>query len=268
MVLPITEKLSSHLTLSITKLYITKEKVKRIDKNIILKEDRKSIKKKKYRNQKMKCKKDINMKITYQSEYKGMSINTNKQRKQGCIENILDNYQKTMSNMIDKHSKVMQIRFDLRYPDDKSVTPDSKHIQSFTRNFKRNLNREQHAGGNKVDAQVLWVKERDRSPHPHYHYLLLVNANAKQEYYPVVQEADRQWSNILKSQQDGLVDYCDKHGDNGIIVKRGSDNEKEQLDRCLYQASYLAKERSKDRMEKGARLYSSSHVNSKGRHLV
>jgi hypothetical protein len=200
------------------------------------------------------------MKITHENEYKGMSINTNKEKNQGCITSILDTYQNIRSNMLDKHCKVMQVRFDLRYPDDNSVAPDSEHIQSFSRNIKHKLNNEKHAGGSKVDAQGLWSKERHKSRHPHYHCILLVNANAKQRYYPIVVEAKRQWNHVLHTQQDGLVDYCDQHGENGIIIKRGSDNEKEQLDRCSYQASYLAKDRSKDRMEKGSRLFSGSHV--------
>jgi hypothetical protein len=200
------------------------------------------------------------MKITYKDEYKGMPINTDKEKKQGCIEKILDNYHESMSNMLGKHSKVMQLRFDLHYPIDNSVTPDKKHIPDFNRNLKRKLNRERHAGGHKVDAHLLWSIERYKSVNPHYHYVCLINANAKQNYYPVVMEANRQWKNILKTDKDGLVDRCDKHGDNGIIVKRGADDEQAQLGRCSYQASYLAKDRSKDRMKKGARLYSGSKV--------
>ena len=56
------------------------------------------------------------MKITYDNRFHNHSINTNKEKNQGCIEEILERIESSLNSMLKKHSKVLSIRFDVRYP--------------------------------------------------------------------------------------------------------------------------------------------------------
>jgi hypothetical protein len=208
------------------------------------------------------------MTTTYSKSYNNHPINTDEHKGLGCKTEILEKYNSSINAMISKHSKVIQVRFDLRYPQDNSVEPSPEHIHDFNYNLKRSLSRKKVAGGHKVDPQLMWAREQKESEHPHYHHLLLANGNAVRNYYPIVQKAEELWNRTIGSDQPGLVHYCDKSWngvphENGIMVRKGHASESEQIDKCYHQASYLAKERDKERKVKGAWISGSSRVKSK-----
>ena len=178
--------------------------------------------------------------------YNGLPINTNADKGQACLTQVLDKHHAHLDDMNNKHSKVMQVRFDLRYPQDNSVTPSKQHVQDFNYNLQRKLNREKHAGGHKVDPRIITVTEQHNSKYPHVHGVLLVNANTKHKYHPLIEEMDRIWKQALGTEAQGLVDRCDRQGNNGIIIKRGNEDFHEKRNQLSYQASYLAKERGKE----------------------
>ncbi len=208
------------------------------------------------------------MPITYDNSFNGHPINADEEKRLGCKTDILEKYDSRMEDMFNRHSKVLQVRFDLRYPQDGSVSPIPEHIHDFNYNLKRSLSRKKVAGGHDVDPQLIWTREQKDSEHPHYHHLLLANGNAVRNYYPIVQKAEELWSRTIGSDQPGLVHYCDKSSNgvpnkNGIMVRKGHAAESEQIDECYHQASYLAKERDKDRKVKGVWTCGSSRVKSK-----
>jgi len=190
-------------------------------------------------------------KTTLDKEYKGLPINTNLEKKQACILPILDRYNAHLEDMTIKHSKVMQVRFDLRYPTDESVMQDKQHLHNFNYNLQRKLQREKHAGGHKVDPRLIMVTEQHHSKHPHMHCVLLINGNAKQNYYSVVQQVEKTWKQVLGTDAKGLVDRCDRK-DNGIMMNRNNEDFMAKKDQCSYQASYLSKEKGKENKEKGS----------------
>jgi len=53
---------------------------------------------------------------TFESQHNGLNINTNADKGQGCYTKILDKHQAHLQDMVNKHSQVMQVRFDLRFP--------------------------------------------------------------------------------------------------------------------------------------------------------
>ncbi len=199
--------------------------------------------------------------ITYTNKHNGLPINTNEEKKEGVYTDVVDRHHAHMEDMVLKHSKVMQVRFDLRYPHDGSVTPDNKHLQDFNYNLTRKLHREKPIGGHAVDPRIINVKEQHGdNQHPHIHNVLLVNGNAKQNPLGVLKQVEKMWATAIKSDAPGLVDYCDKNGANGLMVNRNSDNFQEQLEACSYQASYLAKERGKEHRAKGTWLASGTRI--------
>ena len=203
--------------------------------------------------------------ITYDKTYNGLQINTDLNKGQGCITSILDSYQIHLIYMINAHSKVMQVRFDLHYPTDGSIVPTRKHIHDFNYNLKRKLQRKKVVGGHKVDPQLLWTGETNTSYFPHYHFILLVNGNAINNYWDLLDSIVRPlWEKAIGvSNNTGLVDYCDKAGPNGLMIIRPSSPEfLIQLNRCSYQASYLAKVKTKETRGKGNWLTGGSRVPS------
>ncbi|MDR1642229.1 MAG: inovirus Gp2 family protein [Clostridiales bacterium] len=200
------------------------------------------------------------MKTTLSPTHHGLPINTNEERGMACQETILDKYHETLNHMLEAHNKVMQVRFDLHYPQDNSIAPSNDHIHSFNYNLKRSLNREHVAGGHQTDPHLVWVREQHDGHLPHFHHVLLVNGNAKQHYYPLVRRAEKLWRQAIGTEQAGLVDFCDDHGANGMMIRKGSDHAQDQLEQCFYQASYLAKERGKETKGKGAWAVGGSRI--------
>ena len=128
--------------------------------------------------------------ITYETTYNNHPINTNKEKQMGCYTKALEKIESTLDGMLEKHSKVMLIRFDVRYPDDGNIICKSNQPSDFAYNLKRSFNREKITGGHKVDAKVIHVQEQESSERPHFHFALVVNANAKNRPFPILQKAD------------------------------------------------------------------------------
>lgn len=191
------------------------------------------------------------MKVTYDSTFHNHPINTNKEKNHGCYEEILEDIESSINMYSERHSKVLCIRLDVKYP--KSDTShDKKKIYNFTYNLKRSLNREKIQGGHKVDPCILYVDEKHNECHEHYHYFIMVNGNAHQHTTKIHGKANRLWSKMINSNETGLIDFCDKKGKNGIVIDRNSTEYDKQYDEAFYQASYLAKVRGKENIDKGS----------------
>lgn len=208
------------------------------------------------------------MSINFEKIFNIQTDNNDEEKFSCCETEILEKYDNIFSSMRLKHSNMLQVHFELRYPQDGSVKPIPEHLHDFNYNLKRSLSRKKVAGGHDVDPQLIWTREQKDSEHPHYHHLLLANGNAVRDYYPIVQKAEELWSRTIGSDQSGLVHYCDKSSngvphENGILVRKGHAAESAQIDKCYHQASYLAKERDKDRKVKGVWTCGSSRVKFK-----
>jgi Protein of unknown function (DUF3296). len=184
------------------------------------------------------------------------------------IEIITKRYQTHLEDMISKHSKVLQTRFDLRYPKNYNNTIDTtSHISNFLDNLVRDLKRNVPlpkpgmARGRKEtpqvhdpDPRIIWVKENHGgSNNPHYHCLTLVNGNAKKSGDDIQKRAKRQWDNVVEGDStEGLVDFCYRQGGHSTMLNRNAPDFEIKMEQAKKQASYLSKQRGKENSEKGS----------------
>lgn len=190
---------------------------------------------------------------TYSPYFNSYPINTSIEKDLSVYESSLSKIHDKLSSMLIKHSKIMIVRLDIRYPNDRTVPYSKEHIYNFTYNLKRSLNRENHSSGHFVDAQIIYVEEQNSSESPHYHFAVIVNANAKKSPYSIHMKAEKLWKIALNTSKDGLVHFCNDHP-NGLIIERNSLHFHEQFSKVFYQLSYLAKTRSKENRPKGSWL--------------
>jgi hypothetical protein len=208
------------------------------------------------------------MSITYNSIYHNLPINTNINKQQGCETVILDRLHSQLEYMTNNHSKVLQVRCDLRYPQDTQIEHKRTHFSKFNKNLKRNLERnnklpkdgksrsekvplKDHPKHN-IDPHITLVIEQHTPEHyPHAHVLVHVNGNIKQSANDILQRAERIWNSTLNiPEKNGLVDHCNKKGTNSFMIDRNSDNYSDTINNAFYQASYLAKTRGKENTPK------------------
>ena len=195
--------------------------------------------------------------VTYEEEFNGYPVNTSKEKQLGCLVPTLERYRQHLEDMTSRHNKVMQTRFDLRYPSDGSVKFDKAHIYRFSDGLKKHFSR-MNKSNHKVDLKLDWSPDqKESSAYPHYHCNALVNGNAIQSEYTILKAAEHYWGKALKSENQGLVNYCNKGRDgekqeNGLMYRRGDERCLEVKDKMFHQASYLAKIRDKEGLRKGS----------------
>ncbi len=207
------------------------------------------------------------MTITKSNTFKGFTINTGN-GKYACDEHILEQYDQRFQYLLSRHSRVLQKRLDLHYPQNGSLAPVPEHIYRFTENLSRDLKRnnplpeegrKRSAGRkgapapHKVDPQILWVKEQESgSPNPHYHLMVFVNGNAVKSGWSLQKRAERQWANATGlNEATGLVNNCNQSGPDSILVDKNSPEFGAEMNQAYYQGSYLAKTRGKAHRAKG-----------------
>ena len=214
--------------------------------------------------------------ITYDNNYQGYKINTNKDKGYGCFEKALSVYHAHLNDMCNKHNKVWQQRFDLRYPADGSIKPDPKHRHTFseklTKDLKRNFPLKEFRDKSKdkpknrnqyhTDPRLIMVCEEGKtSEKVHIHGLVLVNGNAKRNSKDIFTRIERQWANALNIEEaKGLVDYCNKSGPNSYMLNRNDSDFEQKLNDASHQASYLAKVKDKAGLPKGQWLVSATRL--------
>jgi hypothetical protein len=187
---------------------------------------------------------------------------------------IINTYIQKRDYMLSQHSKVLQKRFDLHYPQDNSIIPHPDHISNFTENLTRRLQRQNSLPqqDKKIsprrdpfkpithphDAQILCVREQSsENNHPHYHCIALVNGHARQDGYYIQQQAQRAWNTTLgypkNSNNNGLVDNCyNSNGPDYHVMNKNHRDFNLQVEQSYNQATYLAKTRTKELNPKGS----------------
>lgn len=202
-----------------------------------------------------------NCTLTTKTEFKGKSINANKDKGQSCIEEILNPIHAHLNDMIQNHSQVMAVRFDMRAPQG-AEDLNNKQVGRIFENMGRALDRKEYAGGHDPDPRFIGVAE-DQGNGAHYHCLAIVNANAIQHPHTIHKTAEKYLGKALeltKEETQGLVHYCNTNGENGTIIRRGSADEEEKTNQVMHQASYLATKRGKENTPKGQHLWVGTRV--------
>jgi hypothetical protein len=217
--------------------------------------------------------KDKIMSVTYDSHFNGYPIQTNKENGRGCYVDILQKLHNQMEYMTTTHSKVLQVRVDVRYPQDYASEPQQKDFSRFCKNFKRNLEynspvpqegrkrgrRPKDADGqpitpkHRVDPSILLVPEQHgEDRHPHGHVVIQVNGNAKRNPIDIFKRAEREWGTAIgEKNPKGLVHYCNTNGSAHHLIDRNRDFEAD-VAAAFYHSSYQAKIEGKEYRAKGA----------------
>lgn len=175
------------------------------------------------------------------NSYNGKEILEYKHRDIGMDSHILETIDEHLKDSLERHSKVLVVRFDVRFPEDSS----NKSFSKFQAEFMR---KERRAG---YDPSYVAVREiGEREGNPHYHEVLLVNGNKTQSIQKHIANANAAMNLTLGVEHDnptGLVNCSNiTQGPlrNGIMIQRDSlfsDDE----NAAFRQASYLAKESQK-----------------------
>jgi len=201
-------------------------------------------------------------KVTYDTEFNGSKILTDKDKQQGCYTDILTSIQDNFNYMMDNHSKVLFMRYDVRFPKDHNIPDQDKTFRDFHANWIKNLKR------NNLDPHYLWTREQSREKHSHYHGILLLDGNKTQSIHNHIDKAEELWKKALdidQSHNKGLINDCTKGRDgtthqNGIMLRKDDPEYKDKINQCFEWSSYLAKENTKGNTPKGYRSFASSRL--------
>ena len=210
-----------------------------------------------------------NEKITYEDQYQGHPIMTDKARSLGCKEAILQKVDQMMTDMSNRHSKVFFMRYDVRFPKSYEHPNDNKHFSQFQEAFIKNRKR---AG---YDPAYIAVRESSREKHQHYHVALMLDGHKTRSIHDHIQTAERLWEKTLNlppkyddeehETNCGLIDDCmrNRQGqpqENGVMLRKDDPDYDSKYDQCFRRCSYLAKVNQKDSSPKHQREVFSSRI--------
>ncbi|NHZ46313.1 YagK/YfjJ domain-containing protein [Nitratidesulfovibrio liaohensis] len=108
-----------------------------------------------------------------------------------CRRDILDAIIDRIEYMTNRFSRVLFIRFDLRYPRDFYSSRKNNDIQRFFNSFTRYLSRKG------IAFQYVWVREQSREKHQHYRVMLPLNGNLTCHSWNHIERAERLWQRAL-----------------------------------------------------------------------
>jgi hypothetical protein len=169
-----------------------------------------------------------------------------------AIDALLEDY-------LNRHSKVLVVRFDVRYPEDFSRVAGNGDISACIAYVVKKYKRQG------LDPSYIWVREQHRSIHPHYHCALFLNGQKVRGYRHVFQNVEGAWGRTLGCSISGCINYCLSDDDpdyNGKMVRRDAGPVIFDIRRneVLQQLSYLAKAYTKELSYDGLRNFGCSSI--------
>ena len=176
------------------------------------------------------------------NKFNGKEILEYKHKDIGMDTQILETIDEHLQDALERHSKVLVVRFDVRFPEDESNRSFSKFQAEFMR-------KERRAG---YDPSYVAVREvGEREDHPHYHEILILNGNKTRNIHKHIENANAALNLALGVEQNtptGLIHNCNGKENpqrNGIMIDRSKLFVFDE-DNAFRQASYLAKESQKN----------------------
>ena len=173
-------------------------------------------------------------------------------KNQKYSKRFLDKAIDLIDTMTERHSKVLTVRVDVRYPRNISSDGTNKDFQHLTENIMREYERKGY------DPQYLARREQKKSKNPHLHLELVLDGSKKRDRGSVLRDIENQWSNVLgimpeEIHTQKLIFPCntDTQGNsrcNGYLIERPKKGDidgliKYQEDKyhAIKQLSYLCK---------------------------
>ena len=193
------------------------------------------------------------------SEYCGYEL---AQKDQFYSQKYLDKTIAMVNSMTERHSKVLQVRMDLKYP--KEITSDgsNKDFQRTMENLMKELSRKGY------DPQFIARREQRESKNPHYHLVIQVDGNKKRDRTSLIESAEHHWSQTLgltqqEVHENRLVFPCNYNPQNeplpnGYMLNRNAVDFQDRKNEAVRQLSYLAKKEPEDITESHTRKFFSS----------
>lgn len=192
-------------------------------------------------------------KVIMNAQYNGMPLYNGDKASEGFYEDILGRVYGLLDYHTQKYSKVLVVRFDLRYPKNMTALQCNAAISQFHDRFTRYLKR------NGADPKLLWVWEQYNSQNPHYHCMLTVNGHKHRHPQNLYTKAAECWWNAIGEHGNkGLVEQCDKNGPGYYNLHRNKADFGETYYKCFERCSYLAKVFTKVEIPKDMHRYGGS----------
>ncbi|MBD5416543.1 MAG: inovirus Gp2 family protein [Desulfovibrio sp.] len=160
---------------------------------------------------------------------------------------LFDSYQQ-------RHSRVLSVREDIRYPADYGPVYDNEDIAKTMAKVAQTFKRKG------LDPAYIWVRAEKSSEHPHYHCLVLLDGQKTRSAGMVYDVTERHWQNTIGASAVGLIERC--NGDrehpheNGEVIPRSVG----RPDYVNRQISYIAKTKEKSPRKDGLRDFGMSRL--------
>ena len=164
-------------------------------------------------------------------------------RSSGLYSDMLQKMLNQLFVMLEYHSKVHVIRFDLHQP---TYTETNNRITQFNRRLFKWI---------KSNYEVkrigyIWVREQETSKQQHYHYALILNGHKVNYPQKIIQRVGEIWERMSGT------DYTPKN----CFYNIGQDED--TLQDAVYRISYLPKARGKGYRPDQTKDYSTSRLKS------
>ena len=104
-----------------------------------------------------------------ESQLNHLSVNADPEHP--VYREAVNEIQKRLRYMTDKHSQVFVGHLEFRFPPEMETQNDNRHISNAIRKCRMKLKREG------IDAQLVWAREQRDSEHPHYHCYPVCDGN-------------------------------------------------------------------------------------------
>ena len=177
----------------------------------------------------------------------------------GYIKNINGKILDIFEYYTQKHSKVMVVRFDIRYPTSYPEEGDNSDVSGCLAYVIKKYKRQG------LDPCYIWVREQHRSIHPHYHCALFLDGQKVRSYDHVFRNVEAAWGRTLGCSVTGCIDHCTVAGSrdyNGKMLRRDAGEEayRDRYRDILRQLSYLAKSYTMELGSDGQRNFGCSQI--------
>ncbi len=164
------------------------------------------------------------------------------------ISPILDRIKRLLAYALYKHSRVLLVRMDFRYPDGYTFPMNNKAFSDFLKAYIEYLRY------NKLDPSYVWCTEvGNESGRLHHHLAFMLDGSKISRIYPA--QAEYEWAKALQLSVE-TIKGCIHIANGGMIINRTSDYE---FLSGINTMSYLAKTATKPKL-KSIRRWGSSEL--------
>ena len=180
--------------------------------------------------------------------FEGMPVNCGLSNQFFVREDILKAIYVRLFFMVDNYSRVMILRYDLRFPSWFSYTNGDESLQRFINSFTTFLKRK------RLDYHYVWVKEQNISDNVHYHCVFLLDAGIFSSSLWFDEKAKDLWSIACSDEHytapPNLVHVAKRRLDDHdyfetTVLSKYEPYFEDTLSECFYWLSYLAKVNTK-----------------------